>query len=101
MAKLTKEQYQMTKEEMRGGSAGQKAYSERIARLRAEADKPTTTIPTGKEAVGKQVTIDGQLYPSQEWYDVNIAKKKKTTSTTPTTPQPTGEVTGKSYINKA
>lgn len=33
-------------------------------------------VPTGKAAVGKQVTIGGKLYPSQEWYDVNVLKKK-------------------------
>jgi len=33
------------------------------------------TIPTGQAAIGKQVTIGGQLYPSQEWYDVHVLKK--------------------------
>ncbi len=41
-----------------------------------EEEKPTPTegivIPTGEAAVGKQVRIGGELYPSQEWYDVNI-----------------------------
>ena len=42
----------------------------------APAPAPTPiTVPTGKAAIGKQVTIGGTLYPSQEWYDVNVAKK--------------------------
>lgn len=52
-------------------------------------------IPTGKDAIGKQITIDNQLYPSQEWYDVNILGKTGGT-TLPTTPTTgvTGGVTG-------
>ena len=34
-------------------------------------------IPTGKEAIGKDIVIDGTRYPSQEWYDVHILKKKE------------------------
>ena len=39
--------------------------------------KPEIVVPTGEAAKGKQVRIGGQLYPSQEWYDVNVAKKSK------------------------
>ena len=56
------------------------------------ATAPTNgiVIPTGEAAVGKQVTIGGQLYPSQEWYDVHVLGKKEATSTTPVvTPTPT------------
>jgi len=37
--------------------------------------KDKIVVPTGPAAVGKQVIIGGKLYPSQEWYDVNILKK--------------------------
>lgn len=36
-------------------------------------------IPTGAAAVGKQVTIGGNLYPSQEWYDVKVLGKPEAT----------------------
>ena len=46
-------------------------------------------VPTGPSAAGKQVTIGGKLYPSQEWYDVNVLKKEVTPVTPAPTPTPT------------
>ena len=48
---------------------------------------PTTgiTIPKGEAAKGKSVRIGGSLYPSQEWYNVNILGKVEAG----TTPAPT------------
>ncbi len=42
-----------------------------------------TVIPTGEAAIGKQIVIGGETYPSQEWYDVNVAGKKTPVTTTP------------------
>ena len=53
------------------------------------APAPTPTIPTGKEAIGKEVTIGGVLYPSQEWYDINVAKKATAPALVPPAPAPT------------
>jgi len=53
------------------------------------------TIPKGEAAKGKQVTIGGKLYPSQEWYDVNVAGKQEATST----PAPSSSMNWSSLYN--
>jgi len=54
---LTQQQLQMTKEEMMGGSAGQTAYTKRIADLRAGATgQPATATPATPPSPPKEIT---------------------------------------------
>ena len=84
--------------------AAVKRMNARIADVQAQltaqnapTSGPTTgiTIPKGEAAKGKSVRIGGSLYPSQEWYDVNVAGKQEATST----PAPSSSMNWSSLYN--